>query len=254
MQQVEAVHHLLLRQQHLGAIASAAAVIEALPEALLRPVDPLRALLAALRGLGFGRQHLSALLTGGEPGLLDLAPAELAPRLAQLGQLLRVPDEHLPGFVAARPELLLVPPAQAAASVAWLCANLGWSSAMVRRLVERHRGLLQRCPAELEAAATLLQHRLDLATAELVLLLHIAPQLLTASGAELCGLAAAHPSALALARAAAPPPPDWDGGYAALALQQRLSVLKLCSEHALTLEEVRGLMRAKPTILREVRV
>ncbi len=164
--QVQDVHRFLQRQQHLGAIASAAAVIEALPETLLCPVDPqLRGLFAALKEHGFAQQHLTALLTNcGCHSALDLLlvpAAEVAPRLMHLSQLLAVAEERLPGYVGAQPGLLAARPVALDAAAGWLGASLGWSAASLRR----HSELLLRTPAQLNAAASLLQWRLDLTTA-----------------------------------------------------------------------------------------
>ena len=153
------------RQQALGIISSAAAVIEAVPEALLPPSAQLRALFAALRERGFSAAHLTALLTKCSPAaaadLLAVPAAEVAPRLHALGQLLFVKEEALPAFVAAQPELLAARPEEVAGAAGWLAANLGLS----RPACKRHAALLMRTPAELDAAATTLQAGLDCSTA-----------------------------------------------------------------------------------------
>jgi hypothetical protein len=89
--------------------------------------------------------------------------------------------------------------------------------------------------------------------AELVLLLHIVPHLLTKNAAELERLTAHKHSAVQLAQAVSVPIPEWNV-YAAQAAHLKLCMLKLCSMHGLTLADLNTLVRDKPTVLREVKL
>lgn len=256
-------------------------MIESLPETLLCEVEPqLKGLFSELKQHGFSANSLDILLANSTLDVLQLPACEVGPRITHLEQALLLKQHQVPAVVSSLPSLLLVSPAHLTATLAWLKATLGWS----RPVARRRAALLCRPAPDLEGIATCVQSSLDCTTAELVLLLHLAPHLLLADITHVthllqhsrtpldlaqAALSAHHPATAPRSAAPATSQGDpWQGGgawdlrpmqpqadqYAAHREHLGLCALKLCSQHGVSLEELGLLLREKPTLLREVRL
>lgn len=130
---------------------------------------------------------------------LALGPEELERRWYWLCRNLGLEGPPAAAYLASAPSLLLADPADAATVVRWLHCAAGWRRLALRRNLQRSPVLLLTPVAQLEAAATFLQHQLDASVDELCLLLSVAPRLLALAPAQLAEAVATYPSSWQLA-------------------------------------------------------
>ncbi|KAL4425405.1 hypothetical protein ABPG75_009421 [Micractinium tetrahymenae] len=258
--QAQAVHTFLLQQQRLRRITSAALVLESTPEALLLDVQQqLRPLLAALKDMGLSQEQTTAVFRGlrrqrdQAARFLALGPAELQRRHFWLCRRLGLEGGGAAAYLAAQPSLLLADPAEAAAVVHWLQSAAGWRRQALRRNLAAHPAILLSSAAQLEAAATLIQCRLDASLDELALLLQLAPRLLALPPPALAAAAEQHGTAWRLAAAFAERPALMMRD-AAEALHMNVATLFLMHLHGMSRQQVAALARSSPTLLRTIKL
>lgn len=158
--------------------AEAAAVVSSMPRCV-----------PSLAGIAIIQAMLLLLLCQSSVGVAVLASVRAWHPIAS-----RVPAGHAPQPPPALPQ------------VHWLYSAAGWRRRALRRNLAAHPGILLSTAAQLEAAATLLQCRLDASLDELALLLQLAPRLLALPPPKLAAAVEEHSTAWRLAAAFADRP------------------------------------------------